>query len=498
MNSENQQIEKDSSRQSEVLELLKPTSLPEAGFQSYEMLSNDATHQKADFLDGKTRNPQLRYPKLENDLSEMDKGILHLAEAIEKLEHLVSEPDTRRILQETLGYRMDEMDFIKILAQLNYAADRGDAEVANELASKAKSLSEQLYGMPQEEIVTAAFNTVWNEIDGKEFIGKAAQLRDDLIYGFTSAEGLTVSPLRRGDGSEMVLPEYGEAVAWAGEYFEEKNADIEALLQNFWDEKAEEYGEEYACDPNDIIEAFQRVIELRDPDGTSGVSVIPSQGKTALSWETPLMAVQVGTERQPIPTSRMLFTRNHHEFGHHGQKAIDGLKTTLPVLGTGLYTKDSEYLTFEEGFATVIEAGMDGEQAQWSGGKINYYLGVALAAEGDDFRSVFEKTWRYNLLQKTDLGDVTEEDIAKARNTAYTNCVRIFRGTPPDLKEKTGCTTIVTYNKDLAYLAGAIKAIQYVDESYRDRDYTMLDFAMKGKFDPTNPTQRDIALRYTS
>ena len=137
--------------------------------------------------------------------------------------------------KETLGYRIDEMDFIKILAQLNYAADRGDAEVANELASKAKSLSEQLYGMPQEEIVTAAFNTVWNEIDGKEFIGKAAQLRDDLIYGFTSAEGLTVSPLRRGDGSEMVLPEYGEAVAWAGEYFEEKNADIEALLQNFWD-----------------------------------------------------------------------------------------------------------------------------------------------------------------------------------------------------------------------------------------------------------------------
>lgn len=475
-------------RRKEIIDLLNPRTLPEAGFQSYEMLNHNALSKREAFLSGESRNPELQYPLLEHNLSSMDEGILNIAAAVDRLEHIVEDEEEFEAIKGSLGYRMSEMDFIKVLGQLHFASREGDVEYARELAETAKTMSERLYGKPDPEVVDAVLNTIWLDIDSKNFTGKAAQLRDDLVYGFTSAEGHHIPPLRRADDSEAKLPEFDEAVRWAGEYFEERDADIEAIVREFWDEKVEEAGESYKCYPADIIEAFQRVIDLRDPDGKYGVSVVPAEGKTALAWETPLMAVQVGTKRDPIENSRLLFTRIHHEFGHHGQKAINGFMTGLPVLGTGLYTANCDYLTAEEGIATLAEAGMDGSQAEWSGARLNYYLGVDLAnTNGDDFRSVFEKTWRYNLLRSVDDSeDVSEEMILSAQSKAYNTCMRIFRGTPTTLRELTGIETVVTYNKDIAYLPGIIKAMTIFRKAYESNDSTLLDFVMTGKFDPTD------------
>ena len=81
----------------------------------------------------------------------------------------------------------------------------------------------------------------------------------------------------------------------------------------------EENGEGYECGPEDIVEVFQHVINMRDPSGESGVSVRLADGRTALSWETPEMAVLVGSKRGAIKNPDELFRKVLHEFGVHGQ-----------------------------------------------------------------------------------------------------------------------------------------------------------------------------------
>ncbi len=485
----------DTERKASIVELINPVRLPEAAFQSYEKLTNNSVQEREPFLNGASRNPDFRYNNL-RELSDMDQGILKLAETLEDVDRLEPNEKIREVIKSSLRYRIAEMEYIKKLGQLDYVFhETGDREYLAELVSEVTEASEALYGEVDPTIRDASLNSVWQKISTVSWHGKARQLADDLEHGFVSAEGFVISPMRRADDPEARFPEFDESTEWAGEHFQEKNADIQMLLQEFWDNKVPEHGEDYACMPSDIAEAFRLAFQYRDPENRSGVRVILAEGKTALSWESPQMAVLVGGDRAPIPTPEMLFTRYTHE-GGHGEKTINGLKTDVPVLGLGMYTDtpNPDYLTFEEGYLTVIESAMDGSQLPWQGAAMNYTLGIAFAAEGDDFRNVFEKTWRYNLLQEIDDDtDVTDEMMQKARTAAYTSTVRIFRGTPTALGEQLQGAPVPTYNKDLAYLRGKVIAMEYIKQAFQGKDTGMLDFAMMGKFDPTNPLQAEIA-----
>lgn len=486
---------------SRIQELLHPRNNPEVAFQSYGEFLSDSVGQKKPFLDGETRNPILTYAKQLN-LSDMDKGIIRLAELADSIENVV-DGEAFETIRSSLEYRMDEMHFVKVMARFREVAQRGDADAVRELAVEAKELSESLYGKPDPEVRDGALNMIWGNVDNKNFSGKAAQLRDDLVHGFVSAEGFSVSPMRRADNLDARLPDFDEympAIRWTEEHYRTNNDDIKQIVDNFWNDKVAENGEDYVCGPDDIVEAFGQVIASRDPEGLSGVGVVLKEGATALSWETPLMAVQVGSKRKPIESPRALFASIAHEFGHHGQKAINGFKTGLPSLGAGLFTggdSRSEYLTFEEGFATIVEQAIKGDKLEWSSANFNNYLAVSFASEGDDFRTVFEKVWRYNLLYKANEGDsISDEEIQKARSSAYGSCIRVFRGAPMQGQEAGGQSFYVTFNKDLAYLNGRIKVLPFLRQAYQLSDESILDRAYMGKYDPTDPVQANIASRY--
>ena len=189
------------------------------------------------------------------------------------------------------------------------------------------------------------------------------------------------------------------------------------------------------------------------------------EDKTALSWESSEMAVIVGGKRAPIKTSDELFRKVLHEFGVHGQRSVNGLKTKLPVLGMGLFTNTPrpDYLTFEEGLATTVEEMIGDAVPKWTVVKLGHYINISLAEHGVDFRAVFETAWRYRLLAKLKNNqEVTEEMISKEQRLAYGACVRIFRGTQPDMVDKKPDVAPLTFNKDLAYLEGRVLAMQYL------------------------------------
>lgn len=481
-----------------IEQLISPKELPEAGFQSYTELVSDATEQKADFLANKQRNPHLTYTYL-GDTTRLDDGIAKLETAREEAMTLEDNELFREAIGSSLDFRRAEMEYVKVLGGLNQLCHETtiNTEKISETVELARQLGHELYGRPRPEIRDAALNEMWAILDGKQRSESAQRLYDELAYG-SDWNGQALSPLPKAEDPAARLPRFtdNEALEWAGEKIIEKNADIYALVEKFWRDRVAEHGDTYSCQPADIAEVFQAVIDMRDPDHASGVTVRLAEDKTALSWESSEMAVVVGAKRKAIPDSDELFRKVLHEFGIHGQRSINGLKSKLPVLGTGLFTHTErpDYLTFEEGFASTAESMIGHTVTDWSPVHLGYYINISLAEQGADFRTVFETAWRYRVLAR--LGDnqeVTDKAVANAKNTAYTACVRIFRGTQPDLQEKTGlAVTPLTFNKDLAYLEGRYLAMNHLEDIYKDRDTRAIDWLFAGKFDPTNPVQAEI------
>ncbi|MBC7746538.1 DUF1704 domain-containing protein [Pedobacter sp.] len=479
---------------SRLAEIINPLNLPEAGFQSYEEFKNDAVGQKEQFLNGDIVNPHLDYPKFK-DPSGMDKGILRLFDTIEQVDRYTSNLEHAQVIKSSLEFRAAEMEFVKLLARLDFAVNEGvDEADIRELAEEARVLNERLYSTPKVEIVAAALNEVWTNLESKSLSDSAQKIYDELMNGFSWNEK-EIAPLPYASNSEIRLPSFNDAsLAWAGEHILEANADIRALINEFWQSKIDELGEDYVCPPADIVEALEKALLLLDPNNESGVRVLLDQDATALSWESPLMAVKVGAKRAPIKTEEDLFEKVLHELRVHGGRAISGLKSSLPVLGTGLYTETErpDYLTFEEGLATTVEEVVSSKEPKWDGIKIGHYLNIALAKDGRDFRSVFETSWRYRLLMGLkDDAEVTDEMIKKSQASAYTGCIRIFRGTQTDLSDSFDIAPM-TFNKDLAYLEGRVLAMGHLAELYSNNDTEGLDRLFLAKYDPTNPVQDAI------
>ena len=477
---------------------ISPRNLPEAGFQSYEMLKNDASAQKASFLSGETRNPELSYPHLQS-LSDMDRGIIRLHESIELVKRLESDEQKASIIASSLEFRMAEMEYVKLLGRLDFIVKEGrPEEEVRELAEEVRAVGEQLYGVPDPEIRDAALAEVWSQLDEKQLSPSAQSLYDDLRDGF-SWNNREIGPLSRPEAANK-LPDFNHpSLTWSGEIILEDSAELEAYFNEWWDTKVSEFGEEYVAHPGDIVEAFQGAFRLLDPENESGVDTILDPEASALSWESPLMAVKVGGKRAPIRSAAVLFQKFLHEGKGHGGRAINGLKSGLSVLGTGLYTNTTrpDYLTFEEGFCTTIEEVVSETEPKWDGTKLGHYINISLVADGSDFRSTFETAWRYRLLMKLKDGqEVTDEMITKEQGITYTSLVRIFRGTPTNMSETYPDIPPLTFNKDLAYLSGRVLAMNHIAELYETRDEAGLMRLFTAKYDPTIPEQKEIVEKY--
>ena len=406
-----------------IEEIISPKNLPEAGFQSYTELVNNALDQREDFIAGRFRNPHFKHSHF-GYMSALDNGIVALGQAREEATGRESKSVFREAIKSSLDFRMAEMEYVKLLGRLEFLHHEGGSqEELSEVREQARQLGHELYGQPQPEIRDAALNELWNILDSKTYHPTAQVLYDELANGFTW-QGQEMPAMLRAEDGDARLPRFekNEALEWAGEQIIEQNADIQALVQEFWDQKVKENGEDYKCNPIDIVEAFQAVIDLHDPDRTSGVIVKLVGGKSTLSWESPEVAVVVGGKRAPITTSDQLFRKVLHEFGVHGQRLINGVKTKLPVLGMGLFTDTPrpDYLTFEEGLATTVEEMIGDTVPKWTAVKLSYYINISLAEQGADFRTVFETTWRYRLLGKLKNDqEVTQEMINKEKQAAY-------------------------------------------------------------------------------
>jgi hypothetical protein len=485
-----------------LAEILNPRVTPDMGFQSYEPLAGDKDvrqQQKDAFLAGDIVNPTLDYPRL--DIPTLHHGINNLS-SILTIADKQSDPDIRAAVWDSAAYRMAEMYWL--LGAHEVITSHADVQ-PNDLDTKVaevQQLNEQLYGAPETETSNMVLSEIWAQIDAKELSPSGLKLKQELEHGTSvviNDETIAVGGLARVDGHRLPnLP--NEAITTLKQKLYADNADTLELIQAYWDEHiAPRPEDERAFTPQDMFTVFKAVHTMRDPENTSGVAVVMHPSATALSWETPLMAVIVGGKRAPIKNVTTMFSKVVHEYEKHGASAVSGVSSELPVLGTGLYT-DSEpgeqpdYLTFEEGWASTCEEIVAGKVGLWTTATLERYTAVLLAYEGRDIRQNYETLWRMRaLLNLKSNEDVTDAMITKAQSAAYASEVRIYRGTPTEMSRRSADNQprVLTYNKDLAYLKGKLLTVKFWEKYGHDPD--MVDLVFKGKFDPMNARQLALA-----
>lgn len=482
-------------------EILNTNTLPEMAFQSYDALKNNSKDLKEDFVSDKYRNPKLAYKELDSPDS-FDQKINRLISTVHFCQEYKDELGENGVsaIESTLDFRANEYQLVKLFGTLNEAVDKdAPIEYVEEIVRETRELNERLYGAPNPEIANSAFGHIWQKIDSKHLSDSAVKIRDELENGFHWGDSFIPGMPKPNVYKE--LPSFDSpALAWAGEIILSETAPIEAVIQNIWDRKVAEFGEDYAATPVDIKEMYEAGILLMDPENTSDVNVVLQPESFLVSWDSTTTSIRIGEQLVSMESAEKVYKSFLHEGYIHGGRAINGSRTGLPIMGTGLFTDGErvDYLTFEEGYATSLEEAVSNTAPSWGGNTLRHYINISLARQGYDFRSVYETAWRYLLLDDVDDGqEISEEQVAKNKTKAYNACVRIFRGAPTELSEKYPGITPVTYNKDLSYLNGRVIAMDHINEIYSNRDEDRLIRLTAAKFDPTIPEQNVLVDQFS-
>ncbi|MCX6766914.1 MAG: DUF1704 domain-containing protein [Candidatus Moranbacteria bacterium] len=391
-------------------------------FQDYEYLTSKKDFredQKNKFLSGEIENPTLDYPELENfDFDQREQRLLLLKKDI-----LAQEQN------DTLGqlycWRINEK-----LAELRMlrAAYSGDDK-------RFVRYSKFVYGKPDKKIYEYSVSQVKQVIDEKLFnsdpeISAAAKRLNTELFEVLINNDSKINPL-------------------------EYNLPTPKKVENEKEYQAEE-----------IKIAFEEY--LRNQQIAGWQVIVDREGK--------YRAINVSQESKTVnvPETRKLKHSDllaliEHELGTHVLRRERGERSKLKLLGLGL----DRYLKGEEGLATYKEQQVKGAKG-FRGLDYHFAISLALGIDGKkrDFRKVFEILRDYHFINSK-----KEKDLALkfAQDEAWSDCLRIFRGTT--CKTPGACLT-----RDIVYREGNIGIWDVVKNNPEEaRRFSI------GKYDPTNP-----------
>lgn len=473
-------------------EILRPDVTPEMGFQSYEMLA-DLTSvrniQQAAFLNNEVIRPTLAYPYIDDN--RLDQGISNLNQ-IGKYADDIPDEDISNAVWNSAGYRLAEMYWLKEAKRLNSLSQDTQSDSFKLSAERYQEMNEQLYGAPDEETTGQVIGEILTQAYSKQLDERGTQILSEL------EDGILVRGLK---GLEIGrLPEITGKLDVLAKVIKKEFSYVFDLVDYYWEKvvlpRANEENQSPEFRAEDITELFIRMRDIMDPENTSKICVVQNEKAKTVAWDTPSMSIKVGKETAAVTDRIEMVGSLIHELGIHGGRAMSGLRTELPILGTGLYTESEQgeqpdYLTFEEGIATLAEMAIQGKAESWKPVHISHYLNIALAYAGADFRESFEVVWRARSLMAVEDGKpMTDEIVISQRKQAYLSLIRTRRGTPTHIVYDKP----LTFNKDLAYLQGKVVALRFLEQVGNDEE--SIKQVLKGKFDPLNKAQKQLADRY--
>lgn len=408
----------------------------------------NAETQKDLFMSGAIRNPDHFYEKLESIDFEKDRSLIN---QLGLLILLNPELDKKQIeiYEEFVAGNIKRLRFMELAFLLKKSTN---SEEKQSLAQEYMKLNIDLYGEPSEETYRSLLQEKLLAISGASYNESTDYIRKELFE------------LVKFDPNSTKLPRFkpsNDTVEWLHDVAESLYGN---LLRHV--PKKDSYNAE------DIKNIFKDIIESEFEESASDwiVDIEPAQ----------TINVKTSEKRIVIPENRIVSKYDDlrglvvHEIGVHAMRSIMGGDTNILPLQNGL----SDYYDAEEGIAVVMEHALKGKYSE-SG--IEGYITAGLAyCDGFDFRDTYEVKWRLSALhmaKKT--GDVTEEMIQKAKNTAYSATMRSFRGTDS-----------LPWFKDLAYYNGSADMWKYIEKIKEDD--IEFSYILQGKVNPSSIKHRRL------
>ncbi len=426
-----------------------------AGLQAYEYFRNNGASQKAEFLSGEV-DLTLKYPSLTME------AITKIAEpsqlALETLFKGDVSPKSEALFN-AIEYRYSE------LFMLAMARDMLDQGLSDAQRAEARGwfvdANEGLYGKPDKEIFSAL---------AKEYIsGELTELPVEFEKSIQLQSELS---------SRMGVIDTTEFKTFvAGTELLEH---ISGLVHERFDGVVSHIDEDKTYNADSMVEVLDEALEKLGGKKL-GWTTKKVANSSALAVSAHQKQVEVG-ENRVDSLGAELKHKTIHEVGVHAARAINAERGGWV---SAAYGQDG-YLDFEEAVAIALE---DAYQGKFDDHGENYYLIAGLAYgldnhEPRNFRETYEVMWRMLVLQAAKgVADVTDEQVVEAQSSAFTSCMRLFRGT--DTRQPG-----VVYLKDLAYFKGQELAWQALKDVHTQEDF---DLIFAGKLDLTRSDHRDIA-----
>lgn len=422
-----------------------------AGFQSYEYLRSNVDEQKADFIQNNT-SLNLDYSELTIDhVKAIKKPML---EALRTL--MAGERDERtESLFSTIEYRYSELFLIDLARQIN-----SGNEVSDEVIAWYRNTNEALYGKPDVNI----FNYVAHQ---NLLMPSLSDSQDSELAGTIKNELRGLLGVIPESDYQPYVPDR-ETLDRIGVFVHQK---FDSLIEHIDPMKT--------YDVPAMLMAFQHALDKLDgTDFGWRAEVVPNSAAVSTSAHQKKIEVGVNRVDSDGATLRKLVI---HEIGVHALRSINALRAGWLSAAYGL----NDYLSFEEGLAVALEAAYSGFFKP-SGRQYYLIAGLAYGLDGQpprDLRSVYEIVWREKVLAKLNQG-LSDVVIAKAKSVAFTECMRMFRGS-------TAIPGLI-YLKDLAYFKGQELAWKHLSGIYSQGEFDQL---FSGKSDCTNKSHQLISAK---
>ncbi|MDD5489080.1 MAG: DUF1704 domain-containing protein [Candidatus Moranbacteria bacterium] len=377
------------------------------------------SEQKNKFLSGEIENPSLDLPDLENfGFDQKEQRLLLLKRDILSQEKNLP-------VRESYRTRVNEQ--LAVLRMLKAARNGDDRRFAR--------YSTFIYGKPDNEFYQHTIYQIKAVIDQKIFdpdreISSAAKRLNAELFEVLMNNENSIRP------EEFNLPE----------------------IKSFGDEKV------YSAEK--IKSAFEEYLQKLQIAGWR--VVVEREGKIAnLSVSQQKRVVNIPSIRKLKHSD--LLALMEHELRTHVLQREKGERSKLKLLALGL----DRSLKGEEGIATYREQKIKGAKS-FRG--LDYHFAISLARGVDgkkrDFRRVFEILKDYYFIRSK---KEKPSALETAKNDAWADCVRIFRGT-------TCKTPGACLSRDMVYREGNIGVWRLLKE----KPGAEIKFSI-GKYDPTNP-----------
>lgn len=408
------------------------------------------------FLSGETINPRFVYDKLY--AADFDEAIEKIRELGDKI---LNHPDltlvSKKVYEGFIKKYYEQIELLRCAQDYHGASSEEDKQ---KIAEAYKGLNIETYGEPDEGTYRSLLSEKLNCVRNKNLTGKADDLRKEL-FGMVDFDPDVDIP-------ERFRPS-DETVEWMHSVAESLYGGMLSHIPN----------EQEEFDPYELQKIFTDIIEEEfnnDSKGYAGAA----EGWAVSVEKATSVNVKSSEKRIVIPDNGMMRSRKKvenlvvHEIGVHMLRSITGGETDMLPLRSGL----SDYYDTEEGLGVVMEQALSGKFAERG---VDHYITAGLAHfDNKDFREAFEIKWRLSLLGSVDdESEVSDEQIVKAKKTAFTQTLRSFRG-----------TNDMPLFKDLSYYNGSVEVWKYL-ESVKGDDL-LLSLLLAGKVNTSADHRRVI------